>query len=175
MKQNCLKMTIGVMICLLVTGCSSSKIPEGFPKSLTPFTVKLQHKGKPVEGAAISLISEETNTGYLATALTGSDGVARLETSVNIFSKLGVPVGKYRGIVTYRPKVPSDLTLQEKGTLSESEIVQREAKITKELESLPEIVPKNWGNFNTTPVRITVSESGGNVTIEITDSKTFQQ
>ncbi|MDR1493108.1 MAG: carboxypeptidase-like regulatory domain-containing protein [Planctomycetaceae bacterium] len=167
------------IVCVLfligAAGCHSSKIPDGFPQSLTPFTVKLQNQGQPVEGAAVSLISEDANAGYLATALTGNDGIAKLETSINVFSRPGVPAGKYKGIIAYRPKVPSDLTLEEKGTLSDSEIVKREAMITKELGALPEIVPKNWGNFNTTPVRITVPESGGSITIETTDPKTFVQ
>ncbi|MDR1384689.1 MAG: carboxypeptidase-like regulatory domain-containing protein [Planctomycetaceae bacterium] len=149
-------------------------MPDNFPNKLTKFTVKLLHEGKPVEGASVALIAEDTTTGYLVIALTGSDGIAKLETSINVFSKSGVPSGTYKTVVTYRPAVPSDLTLEEKSTLGESEIIAREAKIQKELAALPKIIPREWGDIKTTPVRITVPENGGEVTIETTNPKTFE-
>jgi hypothetical protein len=40
---------------------------------------------------------------------------------------------------------------------------------------MPHPVPEEWGNIQTTPIKITVPEKGGSATIEITDSKTFVQ
>jgi hypothetical protein len=73
--HDCLAMMMGLVICLLTAGCSSQKIPEGFPSKLVPFRVTLLHEGKPVEGAAVALVSE-TASGYYVVAYTGSDGVA---------------------------------------------------------------------------------------------------
>ncbi|MDR1958963.1 MAG: DUF4198 domain-containing protein [Planctomycetaceae bacterium] len=160
--------------CLMgLAGCSE-KLPDGFPKKLTPFTVKLLYEGKPVTGASVSLIPDVAG-GYLVTAQTGNDGVAKPETFVNIFSKAGVPAGSYKAVISYVPKSSSELTPEEMATLSNPEITERRKKIDAEIAAMPKLVPNEWSNLNSTPVRITVLEKAGGVTIEITDSQTFVQ
>jgi hypothetical protein len=162
------------MICLFAMSCSSQKVPEGFPSKLVPFRVTLLHEGQPVEGAAVALVSE-TASGYYVVAHTGSDGVAEPETSVNTYSKTGVPPGVYKALITHTPKVPSQVSNEELGKMSMEEFDAYQTKIAAEIAAMPKLVPTQWGNIKATPITITVPDSGGNATIEITDPKTFQQ
>jgi hypothetical protein len=41
------------------------------------------------------------------------------------------------------------------------------------LAAIPKVVPKEWQQSGTSPLKITVPEKGGSVTIEITDEKTI--
>jgi hypothetical protein len=59
--------------------------------------------------------------------------------------------------------------------MSIEEVNAYRAKIDAEIAAIPKLVPASWGDIKAAPVQLTVPESGGNVTIEITDSKTFQQ
>jgi hypothetical protein len=164
------------LVCLLfsIVGCSE-KLPDNFPKKLTNFTVTLLHENKSVEGAAVTLFPEDMSVGYYVTAFTNSNGTAILETSVNKFSKSGVPAGTYKLIITHIPKTSVELTKQEVMTLSNDELRKREDEVNTERNKLPHPVPKNWSDLKSTPLKITVPEKGGNITIEITDSKTFVQ
>jgi hypothetical protein len=174
MKNRNLKLFVVLVFSVLIVGCSE-KLPTNFPKKLTNFTVKLLYEGKPVEGASVSFILDDTSGGYLATAFTDGSGVAQLETSVNKFSKPGIPAGKYKAIISHVPKTSIELTPQEVMTLSNSELEKREDEVNKERAKLPHPVPESWNDLNSTPIKITVPENGGKITIEITDPKTFEQ
>jgi hypothetical protein len=165
---------VGFVMCLLTSGCSSQKVPAEFPSKLVQFSVTLLNEGKPVEGAAVVLVSEIASS-YNVVAYTGSDGVARLETSVNTYSKIGVPSGNYKALITHTPKAPSQVSNEQLGKMTLDERIAYNEKIEIEISKLPKIVPANLGDINATPITITVPESGGNTTIEITDPKTFQQ
>ncbi|MDR1960180.1 MAG: DUF4198 domain-containing protein [Planctomycetaceae bacterium] len=169
---------IRIIVCLFlgmtVLGCSSKQVPDGFPKKLTRFKVTLLYEGKPVEKASIWLYPD--NAKYHVNAITNANGVASMETTINVYSRPGAPTGKFRGTIVHRPKVPSDLTTEEWQKLkSEEEANAQWKKIAEEIAALPKIVPVSWGNVATSPLMITIPEKGGNVTIEITDSKTHQQ
>ncbi|MDR3234457.1 MAG: DUF4198 domain-containing protein [Planctomycetaceae bacterium] len=166
---------IFVTICgLIVTGCSSN-VPEDFPRRLTVFSVNLLYEGKPVEKASVALIPDASGVRFLVLGRTGSDGIATLETSINNYSKSGVPAGTYKGVVSHVPKVPSAWEPgEDQVPMSEGVFETRNAKIKAEMVKA-RIVPQDWEMSGTTPLKITVPEKGGSVTIEITDEKTFVQ
>ncbi|MDR1142356.1 MAG: hypothetical protein LBL62_11735 [Planctomycetaceae bacterium] len=163
-----------LFILAVQTGCQQ-KLPDGFPTKLVPFDVKLTHNGSPVKWAAVSFLLEGGNSPYLVTAYTNAGGVAKMETTMNVFSKSGVPSGTYMVIVTHTPEPPSKLANAELGKMSDAEITAYRKKIDAEIAAMPHPVPKEWGNIKTTPVKITVSEKGGTITIEIADPQTHQQ
>ncbi|MDR1484782.1 MAG: carboxypeptidase-like regulatory domain-containing protein, partial [Planctomycetaceae bacterium] len=138
-----IKEFFALIFSVLIAGCSEG-LPDNFPSKLTNVTIKLLYEGKPVEGASISLISESTSDGYLVTAFTASDGTARLETSVNKFSKLGVPAGTYKAIISHVPKTSIELTQQEVMTLGNDALKKREDEVNKERAKLPHPVPESW-------------------------------
>ena len=156
------------------TGCQQ-KLPDGFPEKLVSFDVKLTHNASPVQGAAVSFFLEGGNSPYLVTAYTNTGGVAKMETTMNVFSQSGVPSGTYTVIVIHIPTSPSKLSNAELGKMSNAEVNAYGEKIRAEIAAMPHPVPKEWSNIKTTPIKITVPEKGGSVTIEITDPKTFVQ
>jgi hypothetical protein len=175
MKRKCLtsylQITISLVIFLVMFGCSSQTVPDGFPTKLVRFDVKLLNAGKPVTGAVIMLV---TSTNYHILGVTGSDGVAKLSTSINTYTKSGVPPATYPAIVTYTPKAPSELPNEQLSKMTMDEVNAYREKIDAEIAAMPKIVPDEWNVAETTPIKITVGESGGNKTIEITDPKTHQ-
>jgi hypothetical protein len=169
-----LTLIICIVICLLQASCSSKDIPPGFPKKLVDFHVKLLHEGKPVQDAEIVLVAE-TPSGYNVFGFTDSGGVAKPKTTINTYSQSGIPPAGYKVIITHTPKAASELSNAELGKMTMDEVTAYRKKIDAEIAAMPHPVPKEWGNAKTTPVKITVPENGGSVTIEITDSKTFVQ
>jgi hypothetical protein len=166
-----------IFACLLLSltfiwGCSSQKIPEGFPKKLVKFSVTILHEGKPVENALVWFYPDDSNAKYHVRATTNTNGIALMETSINSYSKTGVPVSTFKGTVTHRPKVPSDLTKEEWQKLNYEEAVAQGKKIATEVSKM-KLTPLTWENLTMSPLKITIPENGGNVTIEITDSKTW--
>ncbi|MDR1477307.1 MAG: hypothetical protein LBJ00_00015 [Planctomycetaceae bacterium] len=166
----------GIMIVfiLFAVGCSSQKVPEEFPQKLVDFNIKLLNEGKPVQNAALAMVSESA-AAYNVVGFTDNSGVAKFETSVNTYKKIGVPPTAYKVIITYTPKVASELSNEQLGKMSIDEVNAYREKVEAEIAAMPKIVPAEWGNLESTPVKITVPENGGNITIEITDSKTHQQ
>jgi hypothetical protein len=162
-----------LFVFVIQTGCQQ-KLPDGFPEKLVSFEVKLIHNSSPVGGAAVSFVPEE-NSPYLVTAYTNTKGVAKMETTMNVFSQSGVPSGIYRVIVTHIPVTRLEVSNAELGKMSNDEVTAYHKKIKAAIDTMPHPVPKEWGNIKTTPVKITVPEKGGSVTIEITDPKTHQQ
>ncbi|MDR1289648.1 MAG: hypothetical protein LBK06_00455 [Planctomycetaceae bacterium] len=164
-----------VIVCFLLgTSCSSQVVPAGFPQKLVAFEVKLLNEGKPVQGATVAMVTETAMT-YNSVGFTDSNGIAKLTTSVNTYRKSGIPPAAYKAIITYTPKTPSELPNEQFGKMSNAEIDAYWKKIDAERATMPKVVPTEWGRIESTPIKITVPEKGGNVTIEITDSKNHQQ
>ncbi|MDR2762525.1 MAG: hypothetical protein LBB88_08005 [Planctomycetaceae bacterium] len=159
---------------LIAIGGCSSNIPDGFPTKLVKFSVTIQHDGKPIEGVAVWLYSDDADAKYHVNATTNADGIALMKTSINSYSKTGSPSGTFKGTLMHRPKVPSDLTKEEWQKLNEEESEKQVKKISAEVAKM-KLVPAICENLATSPLKITVPENGGNVAIEITDPKTFTQ
>ncbi|MDR0609499.1 MAG: hypothetical protein LBG58_05270 [Planctomycetaceae bacterium] len=172
LNKNDIVMVMFLFVLAIQTGCQQ-KLPDGFPEQLVPFNVKLTHNGSPVQGAAISFFLEGENLPYLVMGNTNANGVAKMETTMNVFSQSGVPSGTYTAMIIHVPKPQSPNA--DFGKMSNAEIDAHIEKIDAEIAAMPHPVPKEWSNIKTTPIKITVPENGGSVTIEITDSKTFVQ
>jgi hypothetical protein len=67
------------------------------------------------------------------------------------------------------------LSNEQLGKMSMEEVNANREKVDAEIAAMPKIVPAEWGVIESTPIKITVPEKGGIITIEITDSKTHQQ
>jgi hypothetical protein len=175
LNKNYIITLMFLFVLAIQTGCQQ-KLPDGFPEKLVPFEVKLTHDGLPMKGAAVSFLWEGGNSPYLVIAYTNASGVAKMETTMNIFSKSGVPSGTYTVVVTHAPEPSSKLAnAAELSKMSNAELSAYTKKIDAEIAAMPHPVPQEWGDIKTTPVKITVPENGGSVTIEITDPKTFVQ
>ncbi|MDR1494206.1 MAG: carboxypeptidase-like regulatory domain-containing protein [Planctomycetaceae bacterium] len=178
MKLNFNRVVLGLLFAILLMQSSCKpKVPEGFPQKLTPTTVTLLHEGKPVEGAAVSLVPNVSGN-FRVLALTDANGTAKLETAVNVYSKSGVPAGTYKvQILTQQKTTIPDLSPEEQSKMSDAEIKAHQTKQAKELADLKKQnpVPEIWETASRTPLKLTVPEDGKNFTIEISDPKTFEQ
>jgi hypothetical protein len=172
--KKCLTMVVILIICTFVFGCSSQKIPDGFPSKLVPFSVTLLNEGKPVNNTSIVFVAENALP-YNAIGYTDTNGTAALATSINNYSQKGVPPETYKAIVTQNFNAPSEVPGEQLSKMSFEEQDAYKAKITQEIAAIPKIVPAQWSNVNETPIKITVPPNGGNIIIEITDPKTYQQ
>ncbi|MDR2763202.1 MAG: hypothetical protein LBB88_11400 [Planctomycetaceae bacterium] len=171
---NFLLTTISLVICATIFfGCSSQKVPDGFPQKLVKFNITLLNESKPVEGASVMLIAE--NAPYVVHGLTGSNGVAILSTSITTYTKLGTPTGNYKAIITHTPKLSSELSNEQLGKMTMDEVNAYRKKVDEEIAAMPKIVPAKWGTKETTPINIKIPESSGSLTIEISDPKSYQQ
>jgi hypothetical protein len=180
LKRFFLILILSIFIGSFVSSCSR---PAGFPQKVVPFTLQLLNKGVPVQDALVALFAD-TGQGaesevvkYTIITTTNSEGLGEFKTSAHTYSRTGVPPATYKAtLVTPFVKAPSDILskakLEEK---SEREVSAYRAKIRAELETMPGFIPFEWGNIKTTPIKITVPEEGGTVTIEVTNQKTFQQ
>jgi len=79
----------------LFCSCGGVKKPEGFPDLVKPVTVKIHKSGVPVSNVTVNLYSKGSSLDFLVTGVTGSDGVATIQTSRGPYVQSGVPTGKY--------------------------------------------------------------------------------
>ncbi|MGL4943972.1 MAG: carboxypeptidase-like regulatory domain-containing protein [Thermoguttaceae bacterium] len=82
-------------------GCGGDQRPRDLPKTY-PVNVTIIQDGKPLADAAVTLMPDDTASRFSAVATTDRSGVARLKT---LGMYVGVPVGKYRVLVTKSDKV----------------------------------------------------------------------
>ncbi|MDR0609329.1 MAG: hypothetical protein LBG58_04410 [Planctomycetaceae bacterium] len=174
LNKNDIVAVMFLFVFAIQTGCRQ-KLPDGFPAKLVSFEVKLTHNGSPLQGVTVSLILTGGNSPYLVRGNTDSNGVAKMETVMNVFSQSGSTSGTYNAVITHTPTPPSTISDNELDKMSSDEMIAYRKKIEAEIAAMPHPVPQEWGNIKTTPIKITVPENGGSVTIEITDPKTFVQ
>jgi len=158
-----------VLAAFVVAGCGGKPVPPDFPSKLTPTTVTLVKDGKPIDGAAVSLMTE-TPTPYLVSAVTNSNGLAALETQINVYTRPGVPAGTYKVLISkeIQPQT-SEPSPQEEIELGAEKVKAIRAQIAKEKEEIRKTNPvlPEWNNIKKTPFTLTVPDSGGTFTIDV--------
>ncbi|MDR2704421.1 MAG: carboxypeptidase-like regulatory domain-containing protein [Planctomycetaceae bacterium] len=162
---------------VLLTGCGEKKVPPEFPTKLTSINVTLLKDGKPIDEAAISLISE-SQTPYLISAMTNASGVAKLETTVNTYSQIGVPPGIYKVLIMKQMKTTiPDPPPDKQSSMSETEMRDLQMRQDKERAELQKQsgISLDWNNLKKTPFQLTIPDSGKSFTIDVSDTKTFVQ
>ena len=83
-----------IILCLVIPvfalGCSRENRPEGLPK-LYPTTIRIMMDGKPLDGASVNLVSENTGQ-WLVSGQTNGNGIVEILTHGQF---KGAPVGNY--------------------------------------------------------------------------------
>ncbi|MDR1957447.1 MAG: hypothetical protein LBQ54_00085 [Planctomycetaceae bacterium] len=170
MKHYILSITV---LCLTFIGCSRQSVPDGFPAKLVPVTITITKAGTPVAGASVSLL-EEQPAKYFILGNADATGMATPETSINAYSRLGVPPGKYRMTVSMRLISTIEDPPME---ASDAERKAVQAKKDKELVEWTKKnpVPPDWPDISKTPLQLTISDKGGDFKVEIDAPGTFTQ
>ncbi|MDR1484719.1 MAG: hypothetical protein LBT09_07830 [Planctomycetaceae bacterium] len=141
---------------ILFTGCVQSP-PSGLP-SLVPCIVRVTDKDKPVADISVTFLRLEGNGGWALNGITNSSGIAYARTIAGTFEKNGLPEGTYRITLNERIEVPAELINDD-----DPKSWEKQEKYRDEHRILPKIVsdPIN------TPLKLTVSGSKSEMTIDI--------
>jgi len=146
-----MKDSLILVMLVILTGCQTKPLPEGFPK-LYPVSVTITQESKPFEGAKVVLFSADNSVHWIVSGQTGSNGVAKLVTRGE---HKGTPVGEFKVCVTKIYDEPVDPEPTNPG----------DWKIWSEnLRNHPpksfSLVEKEFGDIQTTPLSVRISADG---------------
>ena len=103
-----------------IMGCGGQPLPEGMPR-LYPASIEVTQEGTPLEGATVTLVSEDSELGrWSPTGITNASGVAVLQTN-GLYR--GAPLGTFKVVITKRVTEPHphpELAGAERGTPEEA-------------------------------------------------------
>ena len=87
----------------LFMGCGGERRPDGMPR-LYPASIQIMQEGTPLDGATVTLVSEDAELGRWApTGITDASGVAVMQTN-GLYS--GAPLGTFKVVVAKRLTEP---------------------------------------------------------------------
>jgi hypothetical protein len=140
----------------MFTGCTQSP-PSGLP-SLVPYTVRVTDQDKPIANIGVTFQRSEGNSGWALNGITNTSGIAHARTIAGTFERNGLPIGTYHVTLNERIDVPAELIND-----NDPASWEKQEKYRDEHRILPKILsdPIN------TPLELTVSDSGGEMTIDI--------
>lgn len=156
---------LGLISILLLSGCTSEKRPDGFPK-IHPLDIRILQKGQPVEGVTVSLFSKGEKIPWTTGGKTNASGDAIIMTH-----------GKYRGI----PSGTYSVVLSKTETDNFDELL----KGTDETKRTPNVnVTKSFNTYSlidlkytkekTTPLELKIENKGMSQSFDIGDPVKIQ-
>lgn len=149
-------------LCFLAfSGCESK--PADVPKTV-PCKVVVKNGASPVAGVSVVLGITSGNSSWSVSGTTDSSGVAVMETTHLGWKGSGAPEGEYKITLSKTPTLER-ISGEEYGKMSAQEQEAYNNEQNKKLAALPREVPEFLGNFEETPLAITVS--GADNTLEV--------
>ncbi|MDR3108581.1 MAG: hypothetical protein LBU65_02675 [Planctomycetaceae bacterium] len=124
-----------ILLCVLffVSGCSNSLQPKDLPK-LYSCVITITQEGKPLDGATVELVvTDHENSKYKSLAITDVEGKAIMST----YGHNGVPVGKYKAVVT--KEITDDIVYKENESGGKDLVSYKKYKMVEEQFSDPQI------------------------------------
>lgn len=148
MKQTAIIFCLTFFV--FASGCGKTDRPDDLPK-LYPTKITIKMDGQPLEGANVNLVSD-SNTRWLVSGKTGSNGVAEILTHGK-FS--GAPVGDYAVCVT---KVHWEDGPTSKLPMPSNPFEQTayRRRVENEKKEYP-VVEASFGSQQTTPLKMEVT------------------
>jgi len=168
MTRTFFSLTAFLLTVSFVVGCGGQPRPEGMPR-LYPVSVEVVQEGSPLEGATVTLVSDDSELGRWApTGITGVSGVAVLQTN-GLYN--GAPLGSYKVVIVKRMTEPHphpELAGADRGTPEEAKYDQlnRERKTFNYVES-------QYSSIEETP--LTVEIVSGQKTYSVDAGKKVQE
>jgi len=153
-----------------MTGCREN-LPAGMPK-LYPASVTVTQEGKPLAGALVQLIPEDSaNSSWGPGGTTNTSGVVVLQTNGKY---KGAPLGKYKVTVSKREKEPHP-----NPELAGGPEFRRYVEIDKNLKTYSYVEPQ-YGSIAKTPLSVEVTAREKTYTVDAgkaikTEAKRLQQ
>ncbi|MDR1484624.1 MAG: carboxypeptidase-like regulatory domain-containing protein [Planctomycetaceae bacterium] len=135
-----------IIVTTLFVGCRDTSRPLDLPK-LYFCAITITQEGKPVPGATVELIAQDTNNAkYVPLQYTNDNGTAVMTT----YSFAGVPAGKYKVVVT--KYVEEETTVKDEDT--GENIIVGGAKYR--------MIEPIYSDAKTTPLEIEITEKDRN-------------
>jgi len=151
-------------------GCQDSKAPKDFPKTY-PAKVIVKEGETPLEGVMVLLYAQNLQGSWAPSGNTNASGVAELVTNQGNYMGKGVPADTYKVTLSKQPKAPSELPSEEVNNMSYDEQMVYSQKINAELAKMPPIIPRALTQPRETLLTLTVTESGGELTVDLSSYK----
>lgn len=129
---------------VLLAGCSGSNLPKTYP-----VTGVVTYNGKPVEGAAVTLIPSNDN-GRSAGGETDVNGKFSVKTYL---SPQDQPEGAVAGEYTIT------VTKLEKRELPEGMKPEEAIKVFRDMGPPKQLLPKQYGSPNTSELKVTITDT----------------
>ncbi|MDR0609076.1 MAG: carboxypeptidase-like regulatory domain-containing protein [Planctomycetaceae bacterium] len=124
-----------ILSAVLFIGCTNSSEPSDLPK-LYNCVITITQEGKPVSGAIIELIAQDTNnTKYVPLQYTNVHGTAVMTT----YGFTGVPAGKYKIVVS--KNIEAETTVKDQDTGENIIVGGIKYQMIEPVYSNPEITP----------------------------------
>ncbi|MDR2441685.1 MAG: hypothetical protein LBE12_20165 [Planctomycetaceae bacterium] len=142
MRNFSISIILGTVIVFFFCGCGKkSNLPDDFPE-IAPCEITVTQEGKPLTDALITLIPQNIVTPYAkgCTGITNETGKASIQT----YGQFGVPLGKYKIIVSKIRDEGGTETIDENGVK-----IQIDQKVYSYVE-------KKYTQENSTPYEIEV-------------------
>jgi hypothetical protein len=165
MKQK--KFRLFLLLLFVIFSWSCNRHPADVPE-LFDCRVTVKNGSVPIQGATVTLGLEEGSSMWSSGGVTDSSGFAVIKTMRLDWQGQGVPAGKYIVTIFKLPDV-SSLPKRPK-TESQGELDRYKKEFEAKYKALPLEVPEKFGDFGTSPFRITV-KSGETNTLDIDVSK----
>ena len=161
---------IACVVLFGVAGCQDSNAPKDFPKTFsTKVTVK---EGEtPLEDVTVFLYAQSLKGSWAPSGVTNAGGVADLVTNQGDYMAKGVPADTYTVVLNKPVKAPSELSPEEVNNMSYDDQIAYGRKINEELAKMPPVIPTALTNPRGTPLSLTVTESGGELIVDLSDYK----
>ena len=160
--------TVPFLVSLLIftfsmTGCGPNA-PQGFPK-VVPCEVTILKDGVPLSQVTVIFVSEGAKE-WFASGETNASGITKINTSINNYSKLGAPEGKYKITLNQIPQVKVEKSQQELFDMPPAERAAYQAKmdqLIKEARSFP----MEFESHLTTPISMEITKAASQYTIDV--------
>ena len=155
----------------LSTGCGQ-KMPDGFP-AVYPCTVTVTDAGKPVDNVTVTLapLDGAVSGSFTTSGTTDGSGVATLSTVWGTFAKAGAPLGSSKVVLIKQFDLVNTKTPEELSMLNATDLQNYVKECEAERDKLGKAVPEVFRNVTSTPLEITVSESGGELKVDVAEYK----
>ncbi|MGL6193534.1 MAG: hypothetical protein ACRC2T_01785 [Thermoguttaceae bacterium] len=160
-----------VILCMItittLVGCSNK--PSGFPKTY-PTTVTVKDGGAPLADITVFLDSESPAE-WVISGVTDSQGVAKINTKQVAYKSEGAPTGNFTVRVDQKcAPLPPDLAdIAAQASANSAEVSSADAEKIVAYMAANKIFPDRYTSASMSPVKISVSASGGNVEFDIQD------
>jgi len=154
-----MKKHLFLFFALVICGCSTkpSDVPELFPTQ-----VIVMNGSAPIAGVDVILGLTSETLMVSMSGTTNSSGVAVIRTSRLNWQGNGAAAGDYIVTLTKHPQFEGELSLAEVQALDADALALYSAEQQRRFEAMVREVPEEFGDFATSPFRMTVYRGGEN-------------